>query len=53
MKYNNKYDDSFDRCETCKYWYAYYFDEWDSDAGCDLEKDTQVKNCEYYKPKEE
>lgn len=45
MKYNNKFKNSFDRCEKCVYWHSYYFDEWDSDCWCELELDSDIKDC--------
>jgi len=48
-----KYRNTFARCDDCVNWRSYYFDEYDADAWCDLENNTEVECCYDFKKKRE
>ena len=47
----NNYKDTFDRCDDCEHHRSYYFDEYDADAWCNLEKDTDSECCYSFRKK--
>lgn len=46
-----EYESIDDRCEDCVHWWSYYFDEMDTDCGCDIGENTNLVCCPGFKKK--